>query len=83
MVSYAADKLGADDPLVRELISLELRIACGDRTILGRHVGERSRVIRDLLDRLVGKPNQPVDIGAKQSLADLIVESFNAGKRRG
>lgn len=58
LAGQVARKLGEDDPEVRLLLERVAEIAMGHRR--ARYVGEQFRALRELLDRRLGRPTQPV-----------------------
>lgn len=58
MLDRAAKVLGWDDPCVKELLEIELRIARNEVGYRGRHIGERLRAAERILDRLGGRPRE-------------------------
>jgi hypothetical protein len=71
------DGIGENDPAVRELLAMLAGIARGDPHLRGRHVGDKFRAIRELLDRRMGKAVQPIDHSGK---IGLTLEQLLAGK---
>ena len=77
LIRHAIDKLGEDDPLLQELLQLELRIARGEPGYRGRYIGQRLRAAMDLLDRHIGNPTQPIEHRGKLTLEQLVQKSLS------
>ena len=58
LLRRAIRDLGEQDPIVQECQAMLLLIARGEVGYRGRYVGERLRAIRDLLDRIQGRPRE-------------------------
>jgi hypothetical protein len=58
VLKKAIETFGEDNVVVQECVETLVKISRG--TIRGRYVGERLRATRELLDRLLGKPEQPL-----------------------
>jgi hypothetical protein len=78
-INAAIKKIGDDDPAVRECIEFELRVMRGERGYAGRHIGSRVRTARDLLDRMLGKPKQQIEMGGGLGLTleDMVKRSYD------
>jgi len=71
LLDQASKILGHDHEVVKELIQLELQVARGKVT--GRYVGFRLAAAGRLLDRLIGKPVQPIE-KRDESIEDILLE---------
>lgn len=58
----ACEKFGENNPIVQEMLALEVYVARGAPRYRGRHIGDRLRAARDILDRMTGKPPQTIRV---------------------
>lgn len=59
LVDVAIKRFGVDDPVIRQCLETQLKIARGDYLgRRGRHIGESLRAVNQILDRLVGRPRE-------------------------
>lgn len=72
-------RIGEDDPAVRAIVARIADIALGGRRV--RHVAEELRALRQLEERLLGKPVQPVK--GDSTLTVRVVEGDDPGPDAG
>lgn len=79
-LARAAARVGYDHPIIRECVDSLVKIMRAEPGYSGRYVGARLGAIRELLDRLAGRPRESVPTGSSYSDVDRYLSDLVAGE---